>query len=200
MSQTKEARDPMPENLEKQKRTKEKMQNALIDLCSEGNYYDVTIGKICDRAGVYRSTFYRYFDSKDELLREIEDRYVEDTRELTRGIENFRADCSIEEFQAYREVLTKDMEYHLQHRKLCVFLLSPSGDPYFMKHMKESLTKSFELCLANNGVYLGKNKFYLSNYFASSFISTIHEWLKRGDESPKEISGFLIGMVIMYLK
>ncbi len=189
----------MAENTVKQKATKEKMRNALIDLCSEGNYYDVTVGKICDRAGVYRSTFYRYYDSKDELLREIEQQYIEDTRELTKGVENFRVDCPMEEFQAYKEALTKDMEYHLSHRKLCMFLLSPTGDPYFMKSMKVSLNKSFELCLKNNNVYLGKNKYYLTNYFASSFISTIHEWLKRNDESPNEIAAFLLGMIVLYL-
>lgn len=49
-------------------RTRELLQNALIDLISEQGYDNITIQDIVDRAGVGRTTFYLHFSSKDELF------------------------------------------------------------------------------------------------------------------------------------
>ena len=49
----------------------------------------------------YRSTFYRYFDTKDEMLREIEREYLEKTRSLTPAIHHYHPDASPEEMERY---------------------------------------------------------------------------------------------------
>ena len=111
-------------NQEKRGRTRAALKNALVALCDEKNYYDITIWDICNRAHTYRSTFYRYFDTKDEMLREIENDYVETTRNLTSAIHHYHPDASQEQMDSFLKELTADMEYHLKHEKLCRFLLS----------------------------------------------------------------------------
>lgn len=69
-------------NQEKRDRTRATLKNALIELCDEKSYYDITIWDICNKAHAYRSTYYRYFDTKDDVLREIEHEYLETTRSL----------------------------------------------------------------------------------------------------------------------
>src|SRR5690349_25145229 len=49
-------------------RTRELLQNSLIELISERGYDTVTIGEIVERANVGRTTFYLHFNSKDELF------------------------------------------------------------------------------------------------------------------------------------
>ena len=49
-------------------RTRELLQNALIDLISERGYDGLTIQDIVDRANVGRTTFYLHFNSKEDLF------------------------------------------------------------------------------------------------------------------------------------
>jgi AcrR family transcriptional regulator len=49
-------------------RTRELLQNALIELLSERRYDAITIQDIVDRANVGRTTFYLHYGSKDKLL------------------------------------------------------------------------------------------------------------------------------------
>ena len=45
------------------------LTEALLQLMQTKNYGDISIGEIAERAGVHRTTFYRHFHSKDEVLR-----------------------------------------------------------------------------------------------------------------------------------
>jgi len=49
-------------------RTRELLQNSLIELISEREYDTITIQDIVDRANVGRTTFYLHYNSKDELF------------------------------------------------------------------------------------------------------------------------------------
>ena len=73
----------MGENNKKRSRTKEHLKTALISLCGKKAYYDITIQEICRQAGLNRSTFYRYYETKDDMLREIEQEYIDDILTLT---------------------------------------------------------------------------------------------------------------------
>lgn len=117
-------------NLSKSERTRKRLKTALIDLCYEKNYIDITIEDICKKVDTYRSTFYRYYDTKDDMLREIEQDYIQDTRDLTPTFSILPAGFGTEEYDILLAELTADMQYHHEHRKLCRFLLSSSGDPY----------------------------------------------------------------------
>jgi AcrR family transcriptional regulator len=49
-------------------RTKEALENAFVELTHEKNYDAITINEIIERANTGRSTFYRYFQSKADIL------------------------------------------------------------------------------------------------------------------------------------
>ena len=182
-------------NREKRDRTRAALKNALIELCDEKSYYDITIWDICSRANTYRSTFYRYFDGKDDLLREIEHEYLETTRSLTSAIQGFHPEASQEQMDAYLSELTADMEYHLKHEKLCRFLLSPAGDLYFYQQMKESVAAASRRNIETVGRCNQENTEYRINFFAAGFIDTVHTWLERKDRVPRDIAAFLLEML-----
>lgn len=186
----------MAENLEKRQRTRKKLADALVELCEEKSYYDITVWDICNKAQMYRSTFYRYYETKDELLREIEHEYLERTRSLTKSLGDFRADASEAQMQIFLKELTADMEYHRENEKLCRFLLSPAGDIFFHQKMVESIGNTVRKNMQKRGKHHStKEAQYLVNYFASGFVSTIHEWLIRDDCTPEQIAAFLLGMI-----
>ena len=182
------------ENIRKRKQTRQSLKNALIDLCEKKTYYDITIWDICNQAGTYRSTFYRYYDSKDELLREIEREYIAETQSLIDTIRDFSSDATQEQLQKYREELTADMKYHMEHEKICIFLLSPAGDLAFRQQMQESIGSTIRKAQKKDRV-LHIND-YSINFFASGFISTISFWLERKDRAPEQIAGFLLDMML----
>lgn len=186
----------MAENTEKRSRTREKLKNALISLCEEKAFYDITILEICQRAGVYRSTFYRYYDTKDEVLREIEREYIEDTRSLTPTLWTLHPGATDEDLARYRRELTADMEYHRAHRQLCRFLLSPAGDIFFYNQMLESISAHVRRNYQHYGRAQGRNPAYLIRFIAAGFISAVHEWLKKDDCSPREIADTLLTMMM----
>ncbi len=186
----------MAENAEKRSRTREKLKTALISLCEEKAYYDITILEICQRAELYRSTFYRYYDTKDDMLREIEHEYIADTQSLTPTLWSLHAGATSEEMARYRKELTADMEYHREHKQLCRFLLSPAGDIYFYNQMLESISSHVRRNYQHYGRSQSRNPAYLMRFVAAGFISTVHEWLKKDDCSPKEIADTLLAMMM----
>jgi len=183
------------ENTGKQERTKKKLKDALIELCNEKAYYDITIINICSRAQLYRSTFYRYYETKDDLLLEIENEYIEDTRLITSSIGGFHIDASAEQYEQYRSELIEDMEYHRKHKQLCCFLLSPAGDAYFHKKMVDSICNTLKMNNERVGIFDKLDLDYTMNFFANGFIATIYEWLKRDDRTAGEIADFLLSMM-----
>ena len=186
----------MAQNLEKRNRTKQKLADALVELCEEKNYYDITVWDICNKAQLYRSTFYRYYETKDDMLREIELEYVEETQKLTKSLGDFRSDASEEKMQFFLKELTDDMEDHRSNARLCRFLLSPAGDIYFHQKMVESLGKTVRQQIQKSGKHRpARETHYLVTYFASGFVSTIHEWLIRDDCTPGEMAAFLLEMI-----
>lgn len=184
-------------NVRKSERTKKKLKEILIDLCGEKGYQNVTIGDICEKAETYRSTFYRYYDTKDDMLREIEREYIDATRDLTPSFEDLRKELSEEEYGRLRKELTQDMKYHQSHKKLCLFLLSPYGDPYFTRKMAESITKTAERAIKKHGSSYSSNQKYVLSFFANGFISTIYEWLRREDCSAEEIADVLLRLITL---
>jgi AcrR family transcriptional regulator len=49
-------------------RTKEVLESAFIELVQEKSYHKITINDITDRANTGRSTFYRYFQTKADVV------------------------------------------------------------------------------------------------------------------------------------
>jgi AcrR family transcriptional regulator len=51
------------------RRTRELLQNALLELIQEEGFDNVTVQRITTRAGVNRATFYKHYEDKWDLLR-----------------------------------------------------------------------------------------------------------------------------------
>lgn len=57
-------------------KTKENIQNAFFTILDFDKYNDMTVNQICQYARCSRSTFYAYYESKDQLLNEIIESYM----------------------------------------------------------------------------------------------------------------------------
>ena len=48
---------------------RQKLQSALLDMCQEQDFFRVSVSELCSQAGVSRKTFYKHYQSTDELAR-----------------------------------------------------------------------------------------------------------------------------------
>lgn len=177
---------------EKKKRTKQQLTNALILLCEEKNYYDITISDICTCAGVNRSTFYHYYNSKDDLLRKIEQEYVQYLRDLTPSLNLFYATAPSALQENFKTDLISVLNFHQKNKALTRFLLSPNGDPYFMRHIETSLQNAMLENLRQNHVQINTFEKYYVHFFAYGYVNTVWKWLKEQDCTIEEMADYLI--------
>ena len=63
---------------EESARRQRQLEQCLLELMVENPYNSITIGQICQYAGVSRKSFYRYFDSKEGCLHALLDHTVMD--------------------------------------------------------------------------------------------------------------------------
>ena len=56
---------------EQSARRQREIENAFLDLIESVGYEDATVTELCDRMGMPRKAFYRYFDNKEDTLRAL---------------------------------------------------------------------------------------------------------------------------------
>ena len=180
--------------------TTDRLQESLITLCEEQDYYSISVGQICENAGVNRSTFYLNFSNKDDLLRSVEKHYIRHLEDELSDFRKNRPAFTPEEYPAFRDALVIVMKYHYAHRKLCCFLLSPSGDPYFGRLLRDRIRRVNETSVRHDGRPAKVNQKYGSNFFYSGYVSVLYEWLSHDDRTPEEMADFLMKILDVFAK
>lgn len=100
--------------------TKRLLQDSLIDLLKTTSIYKISIRKLCETAGINRSTFYKYYGSQFDLLAEME-------RELIATISDILAAAPKQK----TETLTKLFSYLEDNIEFCRLLVNNNVDPQF---------------------------------------------------------------------
>ena len=155
---------------------KEYITEALWILMDKKDYKDITITEICEKAGVTRMSFYRNFETKEDVLKhyivantDIAANTVGTIGDLEFNFNNFRD----------RENFIKLFTLMAQHKKICVALYEAD----LLGIMKEQLDREF-LNRRIDGYDSYKNSFNCGGIF-----SVFMEWVKNGEkESPEELA------------
>lgn len=70
--------------------TKECIKEAFIKLISENEYKKISITNITDKAGINRTSFYKFYETKDALLEDIKNRLFETTHYFVKNFDNVK--------------------------------------------------------------------------------------------------------------
>lgn len=175
------------------RRTRKLIQQALIELTLEKGFSTLTVQDIADRAMVNRSTFYRYYLDKYDLL----DQYMDYVHNLTPEDE-FVSD----KLHGNPDDVPKgpvNLFRHIQeYADFYRVMLGPKGDPYFTQRLRQNTIKRFQYLLANAPVEVDPNGPPIDlriSYVAYAGVGAIVWWLDHLDEVTPEQLARWVGQI-----
>ena len=130
----------MGEYILKKTETSKKIKDSFMEIFKDKDYSQITVQEICVKANIHRGTFYRYYQSIDDLLRTIENELLEKISPPNKlNIKKTRFD-SVTEIKAYlKESLISQYKIEYEIRQYLNILLGPNGDLYFINRFENEI-------------------------------------------------------------
>ena len=156
-------------------RTRGLILNAFIELVVEKGFAAVTVQDITERAMVNRSTFYRHYLDKFDLV----DKYLEQVYELVSEVEVTAENVGMmhEESPSGLVRMLKHVEAHGDFYRV---MLGPKGDPHFTERFLKMPEKRFRYFLSLKPADNSPNALPVDlrlNYIAYADVGAILWWL-----------------------
>lgn len=160
----------------------------FFDLYSRVDLEKISIKMLCDKSGMSRASFYKYFRDKYDLLETVENKLLDDMVSLNKDLVNT-------DFSAYKRgepfpILYEVICYIDANRHLIKPLLSGRGDAQFQYRWKKLICHSIRQKFSHDAVrYRYMHREAVESMLASSLIGLYTYWLFEGAEiSCKELS------------
>lgn len=175
----------------RQRKTREAIFTALIELLSQKDFSQITVGQIIETADVGRATFYAHFETKEHLLQAL-------CKELFCHI----FDAAGEEETGHQHIFTcqapaSEFVHLFQHLKNndnnILKLLSCRNNELFLRYFESELkvliTKQLPLFSKRKNEKLPES--FWIHHIASTFTQTLRWWVDNGmHESAETITEY----------
>ena len=176
-------------NLNKQvRRTREWIFNALLSLLGKKPYEEIKIGNITDEAGVARQSFYRNYDSKEDIVIKYFGNLYEEYAEAVRVKYS-----SGEDAPDYAELYSLFFSKLLEHKDELLTLKNASLSRLMYNALWQygnRINDSFY----PDGAHPDEKLFYeyFIKYQLGGIITLTIEWIERDmDQSPEELGAII---------
>ena len=164
----------------KESLTKEYIYSAFLQLLDKKHYDDISVCEICTKAGVSRMSFYRNFESKEDLTFKGIDRIV---KNLSSNIEKLNVKNMF--------TITQETFVFAKKYKSALFSIMDSQISNTLKDMIVS-----NLQEKSKIDYINKTSKYIPVFYFTSIVAVLIEWLKNNtQESPEEMATLLTKLV-----
>lgn len=183
-------------------RTRKIIKDSLIDLLSIKSFDSLTVNDISNKAMINRTTFYRHFNDKYDLLLEILQESIEEMMKNVGSIEeNMLIFSNNPDFSGAKdsliyknvEFLSSFFEYFEKNRKVFKPLLGENGSMWFSSEMNKHLSKfwitrmksveKYYKQTSQNGIISIE---IASIWLAHSVVSILGWWLDKGTDISAE--------------
>lgn len=169
--------------------SKQLLQNSLIALLAEKSIHKLSIREICEKAGINRTTFYKYYGSQYDLLKDIESQMLLQIEScLTLRTKN---SCSC---------FTEMLSFFDTHSELSNILLNNNVDPEFPEKLM-NLPRIHELVTNTlENKYTEDKINYIYGFICTGALDIVKSWMnKKQRESPREIALFIDDLIKKFL-
>lgn len=174
------------------RRTRRILRDALVSLVLKKDFASISIKDITDKAEVAYITFFRHYDSIDELLMEVLD---DGLKELMARIETLASQSDASSLEAEGTFI---FEYVQEKSDLFRILLKSQSVARIRKTVIKNITMIFQksclpLTKLNNQITLE----ITSNHIATSLLSLIEWWLEnKMKPAPAEMGKIYKNLII----
>lgn len=180
----------------RQRRTREGIFKAFIELLSNKHYSHITVNEIIERADVGRATFYAHFETKDFLLKEMcKELFCHIFDSIEEGGAKHR---HIFECKAPSPVILHLLQHLQKNDNNILGLLACENNELFLGYFKESLR---DLICKQSDLFASKKPNivpdeYWYNHIVVTLVETIRWWIQRGvKESPETVYEYFLAVV-----
>ena len=171
----------------RQRYTKKCLYESFIELLDEKPVSDITVVELCERAGVSRKTFYKYYSDQFALLMGMQDDLFEDYRDLV----------SAEEPDIFHIAPTL-IRWTDDNRVLVKAIFANRGDGNFVDRMCDDLFELYrEAWEAVNPTMDPEDVEALFYYVVSGLIGLVRHWLV---DRPELTADEVIAQAFMLMK
>ena len=175
----------------RQRKTREAIFSAFIELLSQKNFSQITVGEIIEKADVGRATFYSHFETKDFLLKELcEDLFCH----IFDATENKCAEHThIFKCEAPDSVFLHLFSHLLKNDNNILELLSGENNELFLSYFKLNLQimVKAQLFMFEERKNEKLPESLWINHISSTFVETVRWWIENGmKESPETINEY----------
>jgi AcrR family transcriptional regulator len=158
-------------------RTRQLLEEALIDLILERGYESITVQDILDRANIGRSAFYAHFRDKEDLL-------LSGFEEVAEGIrQHFPVYTSGDQLENNAHDLTLSIFTHAQsHRPLFKAMFGKQGGEVVVRQLRKllsGLAGEQMRAAARQGQRFNVPEEALVQWVVSSFLALLTWWLDQ---------------------
>jgi AcrR family transcriptional regulator len=165
----------------------QKTYKALIDtlmqLLSEKDFEDITVNELCDRAMVRRSTFYKHFGDKYELLafmiRELQRKFDEENKTYS----------SSEEIKTYCTEIVRYILDFLEQNKKIFNIFKKNMSPILINIISEQIESDLEIRFKEfekRGAVLSASAELMAPLFTGALVYISKWWIMQQYKMPKE--------------
>ncbi len=165
--------------------SKKMLRESLIRLMADKSIHKISVREICEEAQINRTTFYKYYASQYDLLKDMEN-------EVLTQIDN---DLGVSEERSRDDLhlLIKIVTYIQDNLGLCRLLINNAVDSEFSEKLL-SLSKIKQLlCRQLTGEYDHDEMDYIYQFVVNGGFSIIKSWINKQErETPEKIAGIFV--------
>ena len=176
----------------RQRKTREAIFSALIELLSKKDFSKITVGQIIEQADVGRATFYAHFETKDDLLKELCHQLFCHIFDAMVGDDTHKHifDC-----EAPESVFLHLFQHLQRNDNNILTLLSCRNCDLFLQYFRSNLNLLVQRQLhlfADRKNELLPESFWV-DHIASTFVDTLRWWIANGmEQSPETITKYFL--------
>lgn len=160
----------------------------------EQTFETISIRQLIDLAEVNRSTFYRHYLDKYDLLEKIENRLLDDLQAYYQEaldsacLFKLEKDFKVEDYIHEKQNLFHFFKPYLEDLAI---LLGPNGSPTSLLRLQEALREIFSKSISLADAYIEEVEVdLLLNHQVASFMGTLTYWLTHPHYKSQQMSDF----------
>jgi Transcriptional regulator len=165
--------------------TKQLLKNSLIEMLKAESIHQISIRALCEHADINRSTFYKYYGSQYELLKEMEADWLKNAETHINEMAN--------SYESYAGGIWGILRYAEENIELTKLLLSSNVDPEFPPKL---ISFPDVQRLLDEGLPVRKDSSiaeYAAKFYINGAFSMITHWLNKDTrESPQEMARIIL--------